>query len=230
MSLKLGRLSRNPEEACNQHLFFDTAIPSVIIVSAKMGHKERCPLVGKYALVNNNIQSITLQEQPGKYNIFGLGTMYFCCCHPFKGLTYFFLSTKTCLFWDIVSHRKSVHFAMKNIIKCFCFLKVWKNLFANGMTMAAARFKFSIFWHFFEALFKKVCILQQQQCFLQWQSWWEVISKIMKKVFFSEDSKTCVPGKNYQDHLMFGCTGEGTEFTVVQQNCVNQAKTTSSGK
>ena len=90
MSLKLGRLSRNPEEACNQHLFFDTAIPSVIIVSAKMGHKERCPLVGKYALVNNNIQSITLQEQPGKYNIFGLGTMYFCCCHPFKGLTYFF--------------------------------------------------------------------------------------------------------------------------------------------
>ena len=90
MSLKLGRLSRNPEEACNQHLFFDTAIPSVIIVSAKMGHKERCPLVGKYALVNNNIQSITLQEQPGKYNIFGLGTMYFCFCHPFKGLTYFF--------------------------------------------------------------------------------------------------------------------------------------------
>ena len=47
---------------------------------------------------------------------------------------------------------------------------------------------------------------------------------------FSEDSKTCVPGKHYQDHLMFGCTGEGTEFTVVQQNCVNQAKSTSSGK
>ena len=52
----------------------------------------------------------------------------------------------------------------------------------------------------------------------------------MKKGPFSEDSKTCVPGKHYQDHLMFGCTGEGTEFTVVQQNCVNQAKTTSSGK
>ena len=127
MSLKLGRLSRNPEEACNQHLFFDTAIPSVIIVSAKMGHKERCPLVGKYALVNNNIQSITLQEQPGKYNIFGLGTMYFCCCHPFKGLTYFFSWYKNLFIFGILSAlEKSVHFAMKNIIKCFCFWKCEK--------------------------------------------------------------------------------------------------------
>ena len=97
MSLKLGKLSRNPEEACNQHLFFDTAIPSVIIVSSKMGHKERCPLVGKYALMINHLQN-------------------------------------------------------------------------------------------------------------QYQ---------------------CLPGKHHQDHLMFGCTGESAEFTLVQHDCVNSAMTTS---
>ena len=64
MSLKLGKLSRNPEEACNQHLFFDTAIPSVIIVSAKMGHRVRCPLVGKYAMINNQQQLLSATSNP----------------------------------------------------------------------------------------------------------------------------------------------------------------------
>ena len=52
MSLRLGKLSRNSEEACNQHLFFDNSIQPVIIVSAKHGQRERCPpLVGKYSLL-----------------------------------------------------------------------------------------------------------------------------------------------------------------------------------
>lgn len=50
MSVRLGRLSRNPEEACNQHLFFDKSIQPIIIVSAKHGHRQRCPLVGKYSI------------------------------------------------------------------------------------------------------------------------------------------------------------------------------------
>ena len=52
MSLRLGRLSRNPEEACNQHLFFDKSIQPVIIVSAKHGQRNRCPLVGKYSTIH----------------------------------------------------------------------------------------------------------------------------------------------------------------------------------
>ena len=51
LSLRLGRLSRNPEEACNQHLFFDNSIQPVIIVSANQGHRESCPLVGKYSFL-----------------------------------------------------------------------------------------------------------------------------------------------------------------------------------
>ena len=57
LSLRLGRLSRNPEEACNQHLFFDASIQPVIIVSAKHGQRERCPLVGKYALIGETLEN-----------------------------------------------------------------------------------------------------------------------------------------------------------------------------
>ena len=111
MSLKLGKLSRNPEEACNQHLFFDTAIPSVIIVSAKMGHRVRCPLVGKYAMINNQQQILSETSNP---------------------------------------------------------------------TVSPAN--------------------------------------------------SCLPGRHYHDHLMFGCTGEGTEFTLVQQDCASQGTLTSGRK
>ena len=57
LSLRLGKLSRNPEEACNQHLFFDASIQPVIIVSAKHGQRERCPLVGKYALIGKTLEN-----------------------------------------------------------------------------------------------------------------------------------------------------------------------------
>lgn len=69
LSLRLGRLSRNPEEACNQHLFFDNSIQPVIIVSAKQGHRESCPLVGKYSFVGNqpNTQSNQCGGLPGNH-------------------------------------------------------------------------------------------------------------------------------------------------------------------
>jgi len=57
LSLRLGKLSRNPDEACNQHLFFDASIQPVIIVSAKHGQRERCPLVGKYALIGKTLEN-----------------------------------------------------------------------------------------------------------------------------------------------------------------------------
>jgi len=114
MSLKLGKLSRNPEEACNQHLFFDTAIPSVIIVSAKMGHRVRCPLVGKYAMINNQQQLLSATSNP--------------------------MNTE-------LNHLQD----------------------------------------------------------------------------------SCLPGRHYHDHLMFGCTGEGTEFTLVQQDCARTPGTLTSG-
>ena len=63
LSLRLGKLSRNPEEACNQHLFFDASIQPVIIVSSKHGQRERCPLVGKYALIGKTLENNNNNEK-----------------------------------------------------------------------------------------------------------------------------------------------------------------------
>lgn len=75
MSLRMGRLSRNPDEACDQHLFFDKSIEPVIIVSAKHGHRERCPLVGKYAALikqeESNEQNLCLPNHKADHVTFG---------------------------------------------------------------------------------------------------------------------------------------------------------------
>ena len=71
LSVRLGRLSRNPDEACNQHLFFDTSIKPSIIVSAKHGQREMCPLVGKYALIGQQILENNQQEQSSICKTYG---------------------------------------------------------------------------------------------------------------------------------------------------------------
>lgn len=65
MTVRLGRLSRNQEEACNRHLFFDNSIQPVTIVSGKHGHSQRCPLVGKY-LIQQQQQSRNVDENGGQ--------------------------------------------------------------------------------------------------------------------------------------------------------------------
>lgn len=80
MSLRMGRLSRNPDEACDQHLFFDKSIEPVIMVSAKHGHRERCPLVGKYAALlirqeeRSNEQNLCLPNHKADHVTFGCAT------------------------------------------------------------------------------------------------------------------------------------------------------------
>merc|ERR1719300_1438441 len=49
IATKLGRLSRNPDEACDQSLFFDAELKSTLLVSDYQ-KLEVCPLVGKYSL------------------------------------------------------------------------------------------------------------------------------------------------------------------------------------
>jgi hypothetical protein len=79
MSLRLGRLSRNQEEACNQHLFFDISIQPVTVVSAKHGHKERCPLVGKYALQGSNNNEVLFSANNCMPGIIGSDHLMFGC-------------------------------------------------------------------------------------------------------------------------------------------------------
>lgn len=49
ITTRMGRLSRNPDEACDQSLFFDKSTQSTVLVSEKV-RNELCPLVGKYSL------------------------------------------------------------------------------------------------------------------------------------------------------------------------------------
>ncbi|TRY74844.1 hypothetical protein TCAL_11427 [Tigriopus californicus] len=49
LSLRMGRLSRNRDEACNPHLFFDVSSDKTTLISSKHYHS-RCPLVGKYLI------------------------------------------------------------------------------------------------------------------------------------------------------------------------------------
>jgi len=52
MTVRQGRLSRNPEEACDQTLFFDAHIKPTLLVS-QLKEPGRCPLVGKYSIVDD---------------------------------------------------------------------------------------------------------------------------------------------------------------------------------
>lgn len=47
LSVRIGRLSRNSQEACHQQLFFDPSIPVKTITSAHH-HNKPCPLMGRY--------------------------------------------------------------------------------------------------------------------------------------------------------------------------------------
>nr|XP_040570826.1 uncharacterized protein LOC121120042 [Lepeophtheirus salmonis] len=52
LQLRMGRLSRNPDEACHQQLFFDSSIQPTLLIGSGHGHS-RCPLVGKYRPINS---------------------------------------------------------------------------------------------------------------------------------------------------------------------------------
>ena len=87
MSLRLGRLSRNPEEACHQYLFFDKSIQPSIITSAKHDHRERCPLVGKYAVTSLKKKSCARPQPSTDHVTFGCAA---------AGATQFSLTQKDC--------------------------------------------------------------------------------------------------------------------------------------
>ena len=54
MSVRMGRFSRNPEEACNTQLFFDDAAVQTTTLISAQHFSSLCPLVGKYSLRDNS--------------------------------------------------------------------------------------------------------------------------------------------------------------------------------